>query len=49
MTQVRKKVEVGTLLLSSDKNSVIAKNVLSYSSCLSSKFEVQVARFGTKQ
>ena len=42
-------MEVGILLLSSDKNSVIAKNVLSYSSCLSSKCEVQVARFGTKQ
>ena len=41
-------MEVGTLLLSSDKNSVIAENVLSYSSCLSSKFEVQVTHFGTK-
>ena len=28
-TQVRTDVEVGTLLLSSDKNSVIAENVLS--------------------
>ena len=49
MTQVRMKVEVGTLLLSNDKNNVIAENVLSYFLCLSSKFEVQVARFGTKQ
>ena len=48
-TQVRKEVEVGTLLLSSDKNSVIAENVLSFSLCLRSKFEVQVARFGAKQ
>ena len=39
----------GTLLLSSDKNSVIAENVLSYSLCLSSKFEVQFAPFGAKQ
>ena len=36
-------VEVGTLLLSKDKNNVIAENVLS------SKFEVQVACLGTKQ
>ena len=43
------KVEVGTLLLSNDKNDVIVENILNYSSCLSSKFEVQVARFGTKQ
>ena len=28
MTQVRMEMEVGTLLLSSDKNSVIAKNVI---------------------
>ena len=48
-TQVRMEVEVGTLLLSNDKNNVIAENVLSYFLCLSSKFEVQVARFGTKQ
>ena len=48
-TQVRMKVEVGTLWLSNDKNNVIAENVLSYFLCLSSKFEVQVARFGTKQ
>ena len=48
MTQVRKEVEVGTLSLSWDKNSVVAENVLSYSSCLSSKLEVQVAHFGTK-
>ena len=48
-TQVRMKVEVGTLLLSNDKNNVIAENVLSCFLCLSSTFEVQVARFGTKQ
>ena len=30
MTQVRVEVEVGTLLLSNDKNNVIAENVLSY-------------------
>ena len=36
-------VEVGTLLLSNDKNNVIAENVLS------SEFEVQVACLGTKQ
>ena len=41
-------VEVGTLLLSNDKNNVFAENVLRYFLCLSSKFEVQVARFGTK-
>ena len=40
-TQVRMEVEVGTLLLSNDKKSVIAKNVLSYFLCLSSKFEKQ--------
>ena len=39
-TQVKMKVEVGTLLLSNDENSVTAKNVLSYFSSLSSKFEV---------
>ena len=33
-------LEVGTLLLSNDKNSVITENVLSYFLCLSSKFEV---------
>ena len=42
-------VEVGTLLLSNDKNNVIAENVLSSFLSLSSKFEVQVARFWTKQ
>ena len=42
-------VEVGTLLLSNDKNNVIGENVLSYFLCLRSAFEVQVARFGTKQ
>ena len=41
-------VEVGTLLLSNDKNSVIAKNILSHFLSFSSKFEAQVARFGTK-
>ena len=35
--QVTIEVEVGTLLLSNDKNNVIAENVLSYFSCLSSK------------
>ena len=42
-------VEVGSLLLSNDKNNVIAEKVLSYFLCLSSKFEVQVALYGTKQ
>ena len=42
-------VEVGALLLSNDKNNVVAENVLSCFLCLSSKFEVLVARFGTKQ
>ena len=42
-------VEVGTLLLSNDKNNVIAQNVVSYFSCLSSKFDVQVAHLWTKQ
>ena len=48
-TQVSMVVEVGTLLLSNDKNSVIAENVLSYFLCLSSTFETKVACFGTKQ
>ena len=48
-TQVRMEVEVGTLLLSNDKNNVIVEKVLSYFLCLSSKFEVQFALFGTKQ
>ena len=48
-TQVRMEVEEGTLLLSNDKNNVIVKNVLSYFLCLNAKFEVQVARFRTKQ
>ena len=48
-TQVKMEVEVGTLLLSNDKNNAISKNVLSYFFCLSSKFEVQVARFRIKQ
>ena len=41
--------EVGTLLLSNDKNNVIAESVLSYFLCLSSKFEVQVAHFRIEQ
>ena len=48
-TKVRMELEVDTLLLSNDKNNVIAENVLSYFLCLSSRFEVQVARFGIKQ
>ena len=40
-TQLRMEVEVGTLLLSNNKN-VIAENVLGYFLCLSSKFEVHV-------
>ena len=48
-TQVRMEVEVSTLLLSNHKSNVIAENVLTYFLCLSSVFEVQVARFGTKQ
>ena len=48
-TQVRMEVEVGTFLLCNDKNNVVAENVLSYFLCLSSKFEVQVARFRIKQ
>ena len=38
-TQVKMDVEVGTYLLSNDKNNVIAKNILRYFLCLSSKFE----------
>ena len=38
--QVTIEVEVGTLLLSNDKNNVIAENVLSYFSSLSSKCDV---------
>ena len=30
MTQGRREVEIGTLLLSNDKNNVIAEDVLSY-------------------
>ena len=48
-TQVRMEVEVSTLLLSNHKSNVIAENVLTYFLYLSSMFEVQVARFGTKQ
>ena len=47
MTQGRKEVEVGTLLLGNYKNSVIADKVLSYL-CLNSKFELYFAHFGTK-
>ena len=47
-TQVRREVEVGTLLLGNDKNNAIADNVLSYFKCLSSKFELYVTHFGTK-
>ena len=42
-------MEVGTLSLGNDKNTVIPDKVLSYFQCLSSKFEVYVARFGAKQ
>ena len=49
ITHGRRELEVGTLFLSNDKNNVIAKNVLSYFLCFSSKFEVQVTRFWTKQ
>ena len=37
------------LLLSNDENHVNSKNILSYFQCLSSKFEVYVTRFQTKQ
>ena len=40
MTHGRRELEEGILLLSNDKNNVIAKNVLGYFLCLSSKFEV---------
>ena len=33
-------VEVGSLLLCNDKKNVIAENVLSFFSCLNSRFEV---------
>ena len=49
MTQGRREVEVGILFLSDNKNNVIPENVLGYFWCLSSKFEVKVARFRTKQ
>ena len=48
-TRAKMEVEVVTLLLRNDKNNVVAENVLSYSLCLSSRFEVQATRFGTKQ
>ena len=50
MTQGRRKVKVGTLLLSNDENNVIAENALSRVFLRpSSKFEVKVIRIGTKQ
>ena len=48
MTQAKKEVEVGSLLLVNDKNNVIDNKVLSYFQCLSSKFEVYIAHFRTK-
>ena len=44
----RKELEVATVLVGNDKNNVIADKVLRYFWCLSSKFEVYVAHFGTK-
>ena len=50
MTQGRREVKVGALLLSNDENNVIAENALSrVFLCSSSKFEVKVIRFRTKQ
>ena len=43
-----REVEVGTLLQGNDKNNVIADKVLSCFYCLSAKFKVYVASFGTK-
>ena len=40
---------IGLFLRGSDKSNVIDDKVLSYFQCLSSKFEVYVARFATKQ
>ena len=48
MTQGRREVEVGTLLLGNDKNNVVADKVSSYFQYLSSKFEVYLVQFGTK-
>ena len=48
MTQGRRDVEVGTLLLVNDNNNVIANKVLSYFQCLSSRFEVYTVCFGAK-
>ena len=48
-SQGRKEAEVGTLLVSNDKSNVISNKGWSYFWCLSSKFEVYVARFGTKE
>ena len=42
MTQVRMEVEAGTLLLSSDKNSVIAKNVILHTSAPSLKYRLHI-------
>ena len=47
-TQGRREVEIDTPLLGNDKSNVIADKVLSYFSCLSSKFEVYVSQSGTK-
>ena len=41
-------MEVDNLLLGNDKHSVIVNQVLSYFQCLSSKFEVYLARFRIK-
>ena len=46
--QEKREVEVGTLLLGSHKDNVIAYIALSSFWCLSFKFEVYIARFGTK-
>ena len=47
-TQRRRQVEVGTLLLCNDKNNATVDKGLRYFYCLSSKFEGNVALFGTK-
>ena len=41
-------MEVGSLLSVNDINNVIDDKVLSYFKCLSSLFEVYIARFRTK-
>ena len=48
LQHMRREVEVRTLRLGNDKNNVIADKVLSCFQCLSSMFEVYVARFGIK-